>query len=142
MNGQPELSPEVIGELKRLGGQAPPADSHADADATPAAIARFLAVDWPASTFASSDDSPMWVWHVQLMDYGPLKNEDFFGEPSDRRFAIFGQADGGNYFLVIDLGDDDPADPQVYRLDHEDPETGLRRGVRLSAFLASLQPER
>jgi hypothetical protein len=55
-----------------------------------------------------------------------------------------GHYDGGNYLLVLDMSDADPADPRVYAHDHDaydtfDPTHDF--GIRLSEFLSRLEPE-
>lgn len=51
--------------------------------------------------------------------------------------------DHGNYFLIIDMADPNPADPLVYTLDHEsfDDHQPHKLGLRLSELLAKLAPE-
>jgi len=110
----------------------------------PAGIHEFLfEVEWPQDvTFESNDDAPLWVWLVRFQPYMVLSTEHISVRGvKGRTLLIIGVADGGNYFLLIDLADKNPEDPKIYKIDHYAPEQTLGRGVKLSAFLSSLRPE-
>jgi hypothetical protein len=65
--------------------------------------------------------------------------------PCKQKRPYFGIAtyDRGNYFVIIDMADPNPEDPQVYTLDHEsfDAHQPNQLGLRLSKLLTKLTPE-
>ncbi len=148
MTTSPSLAPAALTEVVRLGGQFTPAAPgktyDLDGHAVPEAMGQFLfRVRWPkGATFASDQNSAIWVWLMRFGIIGYLDPEECtIQDRGDRRLIYFGEADGGNYYLLLDLDDADPADPQVYKVDHDDPEQRLYSEATLSEFLQSLQPE-
>jgi hypothetical protein len=144
-----DLSPAVLAEVARLGGQFTPKSrgasdiSDIDGHPVPMAVAQFLFdTRWPNQTYFSEEDSVLWVWGVRFNIVGWLEPEEFVIQGrGERPLIYFAQADGGNYFLLLDLDDPHPDNPQVYQIDHYDPEQTLSSSARLSEFLQALQPE-
>jgi hypothetical protein len=147
MNTETALAPAVLAEVARLGGQFVPAPpgKHFELDGhpVPAAMGQFLfRVRWPGGTYFSAEDSAIWVWAVRFNIIGWLDPAEFtIQDRSERSPVYFGEADGGNYLLLLDLDDPHPTDPQVYKIDHYDPEQTLYSPATLSEFLHSLEPE-
>ncbi len=141
------LAPAVLTEVARLGGQFAPAPSgkhfELDEHPLPDAIGQFLfRVHWPGCTYRSEEDSALWVWMLRFNIAGWLDPEEFtIQDRGERPLIYFAEADGGNYLLLLDLDDPNPADPQVYKIDHYDPEQTLYSTATLSEFLHSLEPE-
>jgi hypothetical protein len=162
-----QLSEKVIAQIQRLGGEIPQQNKDGsfgvkDPEAeflahiyesigamvdgkikglpVPPPMQEFSSVIWPNQKYESSESSECWVWmfefnSLQWLADIPLQDR------GDRALASFGLADGGNYFLILDLGDPHPADPQVYKVDHYDPDQMLEAGIPLSRFLGELNRE-
>jgi hypothetical protein len=140
------LAPEVLAQIARLGGRAPadpaPGKDTINGRALPPATRQLLAVKWPPATYASRGDRGRQVWLVQFgMSWWVDPEEIAVADRGDRPLVAFGQTDGGNYLLALDLDDPNPADPLIYQLDHDDPDQTLAAEARLSAFLQALRPE-
>ncbi len=157
------LSAAVIEEIQRLGGTVADEAQPLDLDGIPAPepIRQFLAdVTWPGGTTYSdkNTDDPrvrkVNIGNVRLfaeqdfeeigMDLDYLEEDGMNMCPWADKFndilVLFGLADGDKSLLMLDLEDDDPTDPQVYRLDHNDPDQFFDdlQGEALSAFLKRL----
>jgi hypothetical protein len=82
------------------------------------------------------------VWGLTMGSAFWLPEKDVpIANRNDRKLVCFGMADGGNYYMVLDLDDSDPTDPQVYNVDHDDPDQRLYNGVTLREFLGELEVE-
>ena len=83
------------------------------------------------------EDGESEMWMLDLSCYIELKEyECSFHRP----LLGIGMYDRGNYSLLIDMADPNPADPLVYTLDHEsfDEHQPNTVGLRLSELLAKL----
>jgi hypothetical protein len=165
------LSAAVIEEIHRLGGTLAEAAQPLDLDGIPAPepVRQFLAdVTWPSgvtyssATSSKSQSYDSWATHITLgyaRLFGELDSEEIGMDPdyleedgmnmcpwADKFNDIMvqiGLAENGNYLLMLDLEDDDPSDPQIYRLHHNDPDQFFDdlQGDALSGFLKNLQPD-
>ncbi len=140
------LAPEVVRQVRRLGGflpppPAPPSPCRWGEYAVPEPLRRFLwDVAWPPGwAFENGeDDDPRVWWYVPgAVEVDP---NSAFRRLHPQAVGI-GTADGGNYTLVTVLDCPDPADPPVFRLDHDEADRMPTRSVPLSRFLASLKPD-
>lgn len=140
-----QLSSDVMTEITRLGGKwLPESKSKKAADLDlPEPIKHFLYhIRWPKRTYESDDNSAIWVWMLEFGVVGRLDPEEIPIQNGDGRdLFYFAMTDGGNYFMVLDARDPNPADPQVYQVDHSDPEQELHERATLSEFLQALTPE-
>lgn len=140
------LDADVLKQLQRLKcrfiPQQPAKPGRINGRDIPPAMRQFLYdVQWPPYTFRSDDDSPMWVWLAQFGMASWLDDEYEVRDRGDRPLIDFGMTDGGNYLLLLDLDDPNPANPRVYQIDHYDPEQTLGGGLPLARFLSLLEPE-
>jgi hypothetical protein len=160
------LSPAVITEIRRLGGQIAEEPQELDLRnvEVPEPIRQFLAdIIWPENTtYSNPGDTLIHVWKATLDSAHLFEQSDFedigldmeyleedgmnmcsWSDKFDDTMVMIGKADRGNYLLMIDLEDDDPTDPQIYRFDQYDQEQFFDdlEGMPLSEFLRSLQPD-
>ena len=139
------LSPSVMTEIDRLGGQWEPQSTEEprqiNGHQIPVAIGQFLyEIRWPQRTYCSSEQSSMWVWDMSFGISGFLEDVTIKNR-NDRSLVYFGMADGGNYCLILDIDDLNPIDPYIYKVDHDDPDQCLYDWLRLSCFLRELNVE-
>lgn len=146
--GDPDesLVPEVVRHVYRLGGLfSPPPElpspSRWGEHTIPEPLRRFLwDVAWPqgrAFENGENDDPRVWWYLPGAVEVDP---NSAFRRLHPQAVGI-GTADGGNYTLVTVLDCPDPADPPVFRLDHDEADRVPTRSVPLSRFLASLRPD-
>src|SRR4051794_20921892 len=110
----------------------------------PEPIRQFLFdVTWPERvTFENTDDQDVWVWMYEPGYFDVDSRDEYPYLPRHPDSVFIGNADGYNYFLLVHLTSETPADPRVYKLDHDSEEEDEPTGpMPLSAFLASLEPE-
>lgn len=148
MNNQNQLPPEIVAEIERLGGRFSPAQNGKEKfinnHPVPEPVRQFLYdVEWSRElSYYSDEDSDLWVWLTRFGLAQWLDAEEFAVEDrGERPLVWWGEADGGNYLLLIDLDDPNPANPSVYKIDHYDPEQRLYSTVNLLDFLRSLKIE-
>ena len=157
------LSAVVIAEIERLGATVADEAQPLDLDGIPAPepIRQFLAdVTWPGgTTYSDKHTRNPRVRNVTFGDIRLFAEQDFeeigmdldyleedgmnmcpWADKFNDMLVLFGLADDGKSLLMLDLEDDDPADPQVYRLDHHDSEQFFDdlEGESLSTFLKRL----
>jgi len=158
------LSAAVIAEIERLGGRVADEAQPLDLDGIPApeAIRQFLAdVTWPnGTTYTDPTSNAPQNKNVKLGNVRLFAEQDFEEIGMDRDYleedgmnmcpwadkfndilVRFGRTDDGKSLLMLDLEDYDPTDPQVYHLDHSDPEQFFDdlQGEALSTFLKRLR---
>lgn len=140
------LSVDIRVEVERLNGRFVPVNFFAPpmlgGKVVPEPMKQFLYdVQWPPQQeYESDEESDLWVWLVELGVVGWLDMEELGLEGVNGRcFVTFGLTDGGNYLLLLDLDDPNPTDPQVYKIDHDDPEQIVRPRLPLSRFLGLLK---
>jgi leucine-rich repeat protein SHOC2 len=141
------LAPAVLEQIARLGGRVASAseipktmfEKTKGGDwPIPEAIRQFERdVKWPKGVTFRGEE----VW---LVDFGGGANLDEYECTYYHPYYGIGLADGGNYYLLVDLGDETPEDPAVYKLDHESfAEHGARCiADKLSEILAGLAREK
>jgi hypothetical protein len=159
------LSITVTKEIQRLGGTIANEPQPLDLDGIPAPepIRQFLAdVTWPAGiTYDDRHAHNPERGNVVLGDVRLFAEQDFeeigmdldyleedgmnmcpWADKFNDIMVQIGLTDNGKYLLMLDLEDDDPTDPQVYRLDHNDPDQFFDdlQGESLSTFLKRLVP--
>jgi hypothetical protein len=142
------LSPAVAAALSRLAVERAPVDSREpleiEGHEVPAAIEQLLfRLKWPDRTYHVLDeDGEEEVWGLRFGIVGWVDpRETRIRDAEGRPLVRVAEADGGNDLLVVALDDPNPADPQVYLIDHDDPDQALEASGPLSAFLSSLEPE-
>jgi len=159
------LSITVIKEIQRLGGTIANEPQPLDLDGIPVPepIRQFLAdITWPEGITYSDTDADPWMWSVSLgnaqlfneqefedigLDLDYLEEDGMIMCPWSDKFndtmVAIGLSDRGNYLLMIDLEDDDPTNPQIYRFNHYDQDQFFDdlRGMPLSEFLKRLHPD-
>lgn len=143
------MNSTAIQHALRLGSQFTPpnlsdADKVIEGVFIPEPIQHFLfGLSWPRRLrFTSKENSGFWVWRVALdlfdwIDPNELPIED----RGERPLICFGEADSGNILLALALDDPDPSDPIVFKLEHDAQLQRLGPGLKLSQFLALLEPE-
>lgn len=138
------LSDLVQSHIVRLGAILPTSwdePTHLDDHEIPEPFRQLACVTWPQGvSFQSDSTHRLWVWMLEL---GALDGFDMseVGGSHEGPLAILGDADGGNYWILLRIDDPDPSDPVVYKVDHAESDEPLRGDVPLSSFLASLRPE-
>jgi hypothetical protein len=160
------LSAAVIEQLHRLGATVADEAQPLDLDGIPAPepIRQLLAdVVWPVGiTYSDKKARADQIRRVTFGDIHLFAEEDFaeigmdpeyleedgmnmcpWADKFNDMLVRFGRADGGKSLLMLDLEDDDPTDPHVYRLDHHDSEQFFDdlEGEALSTFLKRLNPD-
>jgi hypothetical protein len=140
------LSPSVVAEIHRLGGKWEPPSAEEprqiDSHEIPEAIWQFLyEIHWPQRTYRSSEQSSVSVWDLSFFIVGWLEDDVAIKNRNNRPLVYFGMADGGNYYLILDIDDANPSDPYVYKIDHDDPDQCLYDWLTLSGFLRELNVE-
>lgn len=123
-----QLHPRVRLHIRRLGGSLSPPRMREVRTAVgtrplPAPLAELVAVSFPAGATGALELSPGEV------------TEAYVAGVARPFFSI--AVDQDQYLYFVDLDDDHPSDPLVYRVDHEG-EAGLPVGVRLSERLAAI----
>jgi hypothetical protein len=136
------LSPSVMTEIDRLGGKWEPPSTEEprqiNGHQIPEAIWQFLyEIRWPQRTYCSSEQSSLSVWDMSFFCCGWLEDVTIKNR-NDRSLVYFGMADGGNNYLILDIDDANPSDPDVYKVDHDDPDQSLYDWLTLSGFLREL----
>ena len=141
------LLPEIILDLKRLGievAENPPETGEQIMGLIiPPAIQQFLDCKWDQEILCfTSEYSPLHASGVCFPSYNQafLDDADINNIP-DRPFIEVGSADGGNYLFLIALDDPNPANPQLYLIDHDYPGQEFPTGVLLNDFLSHMYPE-
>jgi len=139
------LAEGVIHQLQRLGATWTPGNHTATLDdlEIPGPIAAWAGgVSLRGRLCNSGDDYPVPAFSNLTLDLWQRFDPEEYPVASggDEPLAVIGD-DGAHYLLVIELDGSNPSDPLIERVDHYDPEQTLRPIVRLSRFLASLQPE-
>ena len=138
------LSDAVLSQLVRLGATLPTSwnePTHLDGHELPEPFRQLACVTWPQGVSYQNDSTHrVWVWMLAL---GALAAFDMseVGGSHEGPLAILGDADGGNYWILLRIDDPDPSDPIVYKVDHSEPDDELYGDVPLSSFLESLRPE-
>lgn len=146
-----ELAPKVMTQIERLGGTFKPAKGNrlpltlGNYELAPPLRQFLFELEWPAGvTYATSPKTANFrVWRYQpgyLTIERERKEYPFLSKHGDAQ--IIGQADGGNYFLVIKLKCENPSDPPVYKLDHDEESAYAQGPIPLSQFLAGLKVEK
>lgn len=70
----------------------------------------------------------------------PMPDDYELSNTGEMELFAIGVADGGNYILMIDGNDPNPANPIVYEMDHEvDPGDEVTKVCRLLEFFNSLE---
>jgi len=136
------LHRHVRRELRRLNGRAaydPATDSRTVRTPTgvhriPPAIQELLTVTWPTGYSIRTD----FGWRVRLVQ-APIEVGLFL-----ELRAWFGiAADDGRHIWIIDLADEHPEDPMVYRVDHEGQDHspyGEKLSIRLAGCVLTKTP--
>jgi hypothetical protein len=160
------LAPVIVEELTRLGATIKDEPQPLDFEDVPVPepIRQLIAdVNWPGgTTYSDPQTGEPWARHVQFGEVCLFAEQDLEGIGMDLDYleedgmnmcpwadkfndvlVLAGSADNGGYLLMLDLEDDDPADPQVYHLNHDDPDQFFDdlQGEALSSFLKRLIPE-
>lgn len=136
------MDPRLVDAIEKLGGELGPARPRANVSPS---LARLADVVWPPGvTYAnkkSSNERYVWVrglrWLGLHVDTPPID----LGRTVPVPTASIGHADGGNDTVHITL--DGVIDPWVFKTDHDrQPGDKVTGGMTMTAFLASLKPER
>lgn len=140
-----KLADKVIEQIRRLGGDVYPENAGkviVDGFRAPDAISLWYTHTIPNKEYMTDEcgNNSHWVW---MMSFCWAQSCEEFSaiDKDDKVLSMIGMADRGNYILALDLNDQDPSDPLIYRFDHYDPEQSIGDGAKLSAFLTDLVPE-
>lgn len=147
---KPALSIAVAENIAQLGGKPGDLSKVSILDLPPGlripdAFRQLLAVQWPdheTTLFGAADtNGPFhWAQHIRFLGGQYADHLDFgFADRGAKELVRFAHA-RGTYFILLDLNDPDPSDPQVFHVSSGSYVPLLGDGIRLSRFLAALVP--
>lgn len=135
------LEPVVLYDIERLGGivNSRSVPDRINYIPVPPAIQDFLSIEWPPRNkeyLQVDKDHELRCWSmsfdVSASWLDPEETE--IADRNERPLIQIGEADGGNYYLLMAL-DDNSHDPKIFIADHYDPEQTIGEGIPLSEFL-------
>lgn len=142
------LSPEILLQVKRLGGR-PNAKQFDETGYSvrkdipvPTAIKELFSIEWPgketAHYSAGVNGDYFWAQEIYFHAYQYCDLDDFgFEDRGDKELVRFCHA-RNKFFIMIDLKDPNPSDPLVYHVSSRNYSPVLGNGILLSIFLRNL----